>query len=196
MNFTSPDTAYTTHPTDALFSAHFKSAVLMAIYLMGGAALTAGTLIGLVYSEQLSDAWALLPYALMAAMVLWFGLGAWAIKKHQQQVQRCDHRYHAHIQRHTANRQPTVADLASDEPWELRAFWGHYWADAAAPTQPTQTSYAPVQRTPAMSPAMPQAVRTGNGVQYATDTSLEVELIASMTEHKPLRPISLFGSVQ
>lgn len=192
MNFASPDIAYTTHPTDALFSAHFKSAALMAIYLIGGVALTLGALIGVGYTEQLQGAWALLPYALMAAMVLWFGLGAWAMKKHQQQVQLRDRSYQAYIQRNAASSKPTVADLASDEPWELRAFWGHGWADAPVPAQPSHSSYAPAQRTP----SMPRTARATNTGSHATETSLEVGLIASMTEHKPLRPISLFGSVQ
>lgn len=191
MNFAAPDGACAPHPADALLRAHLRSAVLMAIYLTGGVVLTIAAWVGVGYTEQLRSTWVLLPYALMAAMALWFGLGAWAMQKHQQHVLRCDRSYHAYLQRNTVHRKPTVADLTSDEPSELRAFWSHEWADAVS-TQPAHTTAAPAQPTT----AMPHAAHADNTAGHTTQQPLEFELIASMTEHKPLRPISLFGAVQ
>lgn len=192
MSFASPDIAYTTHPTDALFSAHLKSSVFMAVYLIGGASLTAAALVGVGYTEQLRGTWALLPYALMAAMLLWFGLGAAVLNKQKQQLERCDQRYNAHINQRTPTVAPTVAPPDADEPWELRAFWGNDEPRAATAPVRAYTHAAVAQLPSATAPAS----RTGSKTSHSNATELELELIACMTEHKPLRPISLFGSVQ
>lgn len=188
MTFASPDIAYTTHPTDALFSAHFKSSVLMAVYLIGGAAITTAALVGVGYSKQLTGTWALLPYGLMAVMLLWFGMGAWVMKRQQQQVQRCDRRYTAYMNRQRKAPASSAAELPSDEPWELRAFWAQLGADTSAPAATAQRSASTTLPTNSASYAQAQP--------HSAAATMEVTLMASMTEHKPLRPISLFGSVQ
>lgn len=191
MSFASPDIAYTTHPSNALLNAHFKSSVLMAVYLIGGVGWTGAALVGVGYTEQLHGTWALLPYALMAAMVLWFGMGALLLHKQEQHIELCDRSYRAYVKRQAFTTKLSVAKPSADAPKELGAFWGPY-SHSASPT--AGTSFLPVFVQPGNSIARSRT--TAKTAAHGTATTLEVDLIASMTEHKPLRPISLFGSVQ
>lgn len=121
MYFASPDIVTPTQPNAELFSAHGK--VLMAGYLVGGAVWAATALMGLGYAEQLSGMLALLPYAAMLAMVLWFAGGAWVMNRQELQVQRGARRYPVCVNRPVRPTAQRVADLRSDAPEELHTFF-------------------------------------------------------------------------
>lgn len=184
MSFASPDIAYTSHPRDALLRAHLKSSVSMAVYLIGGTALAITAFVAFGVAQQLSSAWALLPHAVAASTLLWVGLGAVVIHLQKQQLERDSIAYSAHVKRHAQNTPGLSAPQpASDAPWELHAFWNPCPKGPSTMKQPLYTNAHSSNTTTACT-------------DFNAATTLEVDLIASMTEHKPLRPISLFGSVQ
>lgn len=80
-------------------------------------------LVSLGYAEQLSGMLALWPYAAMLAMVLWLAGGAWVMNRHELQVQRGARRYHANVNRKVPSSIQCVANLRSDAPCELHAFF-------------------------------------------------------------------------
>lgn len=192
MRFVYSDTADTYRPSDALFNAHFTSSVLMAVYLIGGASLAAVALLGVAYSPQLIGTWALAPYALMVTTLLWFTLGALLIHKHEQHLEHCSRTSNTCANRYAPPAQPTATPYQLDEPWELRAFWGHAASSPSTTIARAHAGPAVVQATASNA----RTARTASSATYGVANTLEVDLIASMNEHKSLRPISLFGSVQ
>lgn len=152
MLFASPIAALKPRPhTEALFQEHFKSSAAMAVYLIGGGALAAGSLLSVGYTAQRSGTVTALPYVAMAVMVLWFALGAWLLNRQERQLQASTRNYAAYVQRHTIaaraaapSTAQAVAALRSDEPWELHAFWNRYAPPAAGlETQPAATLERP-----------------------------------------------------
>ena len=204
MSFASPQKNPFPCPSDALFRAHLQSSILMAVYLIVGAALTVvAALLGLANPIPLQGNWGMLPSALMVTVLLWFGAGALLLHWHQKHLQRCVHDYQASLPCHTLHSrtkaQPTAVTptAVASAPWELRAFGGHAAGSAQRHAQTAQVP-SPVHLSPPAWPAPRQATTSNafsDNAAPATNT-LEVDLIASMTEHKPLRPVSLFGSVQ
>lgn len=185
-----------------MLNAHLFSATMLAIYLIVGCALAVLSLIGVAYSEQLSDSQAWLPYAAMTSMVLWFALGGWVIHHKQRKVNDSHHAYSAYVQRHAIApiERPTVESLTSDEPWELHAFWGaqpntSQKQDAAASKLHSQPSWS-YSNIPAAA-QIPRAIPVSTAAsRRASAPLLDLEVIATIEGNRPLRPISLFGSVQ
>lgn len=68
---TSPAIAYTSHPTDALFKAHFTASVMLTVYLMGCSTLLVAIVLGWNYSEQFNLTLQWLPHTAAFALLLW-----------------------------------------------------------------------------------------------------------------------------
>ena len=188
------------HPRVSLLDAHLQSSVLLAVYLIVGCALAVLSLIGVAYTEQLNGAQALLPYAAMAVMVLWFSLGALVIKKHQRKLDNCHNHYSAYVQRHARPEaeRTTVESLTSDEPWELQAFWGKQKHCNPIPRPTAQRHTQPTWSSTHIPSAAqtPRAVPSSTAAWDEAATMHDIEVIATVEGNRTLRPISLFGSVQ
>lgn len=176
MSAASSAFAPTHHPRDTLLDQHFAASVLMAVYLIVGCALTMLSIMGLwmAATQQLSATLSTLSYACAAAMLLWFGLGAWVMQRHQHKLQASNRRYDAYVQRHAIaapRMQPAAqatAAVDADAPWELQAFW------------------SPARPLPAINP--PEAA-----LQVATRP---VRTTTAVRQRQHPRPVSLFGMHQ
>ena len=200
--FSSLSSSSSKHPRAALLNAHLQSSITLAIYLIVGCALAALSLIGVAYSDQLHASQTWLPYASMLSMVLWFTLGTWVINYKQCKVNDSHRTYSADVQCHAIAplERPTVEPLTLDEPWELHAFWGaqpttSQKQDAAASKLHSQPSWS-YSNIPA-SAQIPRAIPVSTAAsRRASSPLLDLEVIATIEGNRPLRPISLFGSVQ
>ena len=182
-----------------MLNAHLFSATMLAIYLIVGCALAVLSLIGVAYSEQLSDSQTWLPYAAMTSMVLWFALGAWFLHQHQRKLDTCHNTYSSYIQRHTSQaiKRPSIESLTSDEPWELQAFWAEQYKSRPSHNKPTHHAQPSVSFTKIPAAAqIPRAIPPSAAAWDASATLNDIEVIATVEGHRTLRPISLFGSVQ
>lgn len=185
------------HPRDALLNAHLKSSVLLAIYLIVGCALAVLSLLGVGYATQLTGLWTWLPYASMAAMVLWFALGGWVITQHQRKLQTTSRTYSNYVQRHTRpTPSPATTSLVDVEPWELRAFWG----TAPQPAKPVPSTatrpHLPLSYTKVPNSALIPRSTPAATAAWDAAAAQDIDVIATIEGHQPLRPISLFGSAQ
>lgn len=137
---TSPAIAYTSHPTDALFKAHFTASVMLTVYLMGCSTLLVAIVLGWNYSEQFNLTLQWLPHTAAFALLLWLTGGFWLLKRQQQHVQTRTRIYNNHVS-HLANMaaMPTVLLTSNAPSWERKAFFSApVTAPAAAPRQPSQ----------------------------------------------------------
>ena len=124
MSSTSPAVAASQRPhTDSVFKAHFKASIGLAVYLIVGGALAVVGLMSVGYAEKFSGTLATLPYMIMFAMVMWFGMGAWLLSHHDRHVQDTTRTYEDHAQRQSVTQRAPAQHTS--EPWELRAFWGN-----------------------------------------------------------------------
>lgn len=184
------------HPRHALMRAHLQSSIGLAVYLIVGGALAVAALIGVAYAPQLSEPWALLPYVAMVVMVLWFAAGAWLIQKQHDKLQCREQTYSAYVQRHAESYAPTNPEKANaDAPWELHAFWGNTSTASMTPAATPRGTAASWRPIPAHAQT-PRSVPSRTMSSKDLMSEQEFEMIASMVEHKALRPISLFGSYQ
>ena len=199
---TSSAFATSKHPRTALLNAHLQSSVVLAIYLIVGSSLAVLSLIGVAYTDQLEAEQAWFPYAAMAGMLLWFTAGAWVINHKKRKIEACQQAYSAYVQRHATPtiERPTVESLTSDDPWELHAFWGAQQHTARSPrTGSSHLRNAPKAWSYSQIPAaaqIPRAVPASTAALDGTSPMLDFEAIATIEGNRPLRPISLFGSVQ
>ncbi|WP_313604306.1 hypothetical protein [Comamonas jiangduensis] len=81
-------------PRDTVLDQHFAASVLVTVYLMVGCALAMLSIMGLwmAATRPLPTTLSLLAYACAAAMLLWWGWGAWLLHQHQRKRQ-ASHRH-------------------------------------------------------------------------------------------------------
>ena len=81
-------------PRDTVLDQHFAASVLVTVYLMVGCALAILSIMGLwmAATRPLPTTLSLLAYACAAAMLLWWGWGAWLLHQHQRKRQ-ASHRH-------------------------------------------------------------------------------------------------------
>lgn len=81
-------------PRDPVLDQHFAASVLVTVYLMVGCALAMLSIMGLwmAATRPLPTTLSLLAYACAAAMLLWWGWGAWLLHQHQRKRQ-ASHRH-------------------------------------------------------------------------------------------------------
>lgn len=81
-------------PRDTVLDQHFAASVLVTVYLMVGCALAMLSIMGLwmAATRPLPTTLSMLAYACAAAMLLWWGWGAWLLHQHQRKRQ-ASHRH-------------------------------------------------------------------------------------------------------
>lgn len=81
-------------PRDTVLDQHFTASVLVTVYLMAGCALAMLSIMGLwmAATRPLPTTLSMLAYACAAAMLLWWGWGAWLLHQHQRKLQ-ASHRH-------------------------------------------------------------------------------------------------------
>lgn len=77
---------------------HFAASVRVTVYLIVGCALTMLSIIGLwmAATHPLPTTLSMLAYTCAAAMLLWWGWGAWLLHQHQRKRQACHRHAGAH----------------------------------------------------------------------------------------------------
>ncbi|WP_286998350.1 MULTISPECIES: hypothetical protein [Comamonas] len=76
-------------PRDTVLDQHFAASVLVTVYLIVGCALAMLSIMGLwmASTRPLPTTLSLLAYTCAAAMLLWWGWGAWLLQQHQRKLQ-------------------------------------------------------------------------------------------------------------
>lgn len=75
-------------PRDTVLDQHFAASVLVTVYLIVGCALAMLSIMGLwmAATRPLPSTLSMLAYACAAAMLLWWGWGAWLLHQRQRQA--------------------------------------------------------------------------------------------------------------
>lgn len=167
-------------PRTAWFSALSKADMAWALVLMSGVVLLTVAVIGLLLQQHFNTHWQRVPYAIAGLALIWCAAGVCLLYRKPQHVQDGPQPLDQHVPQHHIPAAvpapvPDVSTLQSDEPWELRAFWSQSMAAShyAVPSREHQGDFA----------AQP-------------DEDGAMQVIATIEGDRPLRPISLFGSVQ
>lgn len=90
--------AYNPQPLQATLQAQSIAASAMAIYVIGGGALTAAALVSAAYSDMLQNNLPLLPTVTVACVLMWGLLGGAIMHRLQARAKLCNQAYEDYLQ--------------------------------------------------------------------------------------------------